>query len=148
MNRIAEQALEAHRQLDEEIEELRAAMDAEIGERSNAWLAQAVESFRRFHTNLRRHIEIEESGGFLEPVVQRRPTLTPQVDQLMHEHREMVECCEGLEHDMHSADKVEPADVDALRGRVHDLLVALQKHEHTENAIVQDVFSQDIGTGD
>lgn len=148
MNRIAEQALEAHRQLDEEIDELRTAIAADVGSRPESWLAHCVECFRRFHTNLRRHIEIEESGGFMEPVVQRRPTLTPQVDQLRLEHRVMVDCCEGLEHDMQRTGTLKPEDADVLRARVHELLAALRKHEHTENAMVQDVFSQDIGTGD
>jgi hypothetical protein len=148
MDRIAREALDAHHQLDVDISRLRQVIDASVEPDPALWCGQCRDQFQRFHTALRRHIDMEEADGFLKPVRQLRPTLTPQVDQLFEEHRAMIVTCEQLENDFRNCSVLSQADALSLQKRTIMLLQELERHEHVENAMVQEVLTRDIGTKD
>ena len=39
---------------------------------------------------------LEESDGYMASVLERRPTLAPQVDELKHEHAELARIMDGV----------------------------------------------------
>ncbi len=147
-SRIAEQALEAHRLLDQQITRLKLEFKTSFEASIQDWLANCTRHFRHFYSGLLRHMEIEESDGFLLPVRQRRPTLTRRVEDLLREHRDMTNSCEAIDHFMQTLKAPQPEDVVVIRKKIDALLTELEQHEEAENKLVQDVFTQDIGAVD
>lgn len=145
---IARQALEAHRQLDMQIDRLKIELNADSETSIPDWFANCTRHFRQFHLELRAHMEIEENDGFLLPVRQHRPTLTRKVEELLQQHREMAASCEEIERSLLALSDPSRQDVTAIREQINALLAALELHEQAENKLVQDVFMRDIGAGD
>ncbi len=113
-----------------------------------SWIRETNEHFDRFRAHLIRHMAEEETGGFLEPVVERRPALSREVDGLAHEHREMIRIMEGIGQTLHS---LEPDDRLLIRdccARILKLLSYVSHHQHRESLLVLSVFTDDIGAGD
>jgi len=145
---LAQQALEDHERLNRDAKGLIKLLNLEHEDSTARWFEKCGESFRTFHTQLRRHIETEELGGFMKPVCERRPTLTREVERLLEEHHDLLAECTNIEEFfcLHK----EPTNTDCSRGR-HDamaLIAKLECHEASENNLIQDVFNLDIGTGD
>ncbi len=145
---IAQQALEAHHQLDRQIDRLKLELNANCETSIPDWLANCTQHFRQFHSGLRAHMEIEEGDGFMVPVQQRRPTLTRKVEELLQQHREMTASCEDIERFLLALSDPRRHDVTVIREKINALLTALEQHEQAENKLVQEVFTQDIGWGD
>ncbi len=145
--KIAQQALEAHHQLDKQIDRLKLELNANYETSIPVWLANCTRHFRHFHNVLRAHMGIEESDGFMVPVQQHRPTLTRKVEELLQQHREMTASCEDIERSLRALSDPKRRDVTVIREKIDALLTALKKHEQAENKLVQEVFTQDIGEG-
>ncbi len=145
---IAQQALEAHDELDRQIDRLKLELNATFETSIPDWLANCAQHFRHFHSGLRAHMEIEEGDGFMVTVRQRRTTLTREVEGLLQQHREMTASCEDIERSLLALSDPRRQDVTVIRERINALLTALEQHEQAENKLVQEVFTQDIGAGD
>ncbi len=145
---IAQQALEAHHELDRQIDRLKLELNANCETSIPDWLANCAQQFRQFHSELRAHMEIEEGDGFMVPVQQRRPTLTRKVEELLQQHREMAASCEDIECSLLALSDPKRQDVTVIREKINALLTALEQHEQAENKLVQEVFTQDIGGSD
>lgn len=112
------------------------------------WIRGVSESFHHFRAHLVRHMALEEQGDYLAPVVERRPTLSGEVDLLNHEHGEMMQIAEEIHRTLHA---LTPEDRLLARDccqRIESLLSYVRDHEHRENLLVLAVFTEDIGTTD
>lgn len=144
---IAQRVLEEHRCLDEQINLLRMRMAAPWEKSLSEWFARGLEHFRHFHTQLRRHMEMEESGGFLKPAADKRPTLIPLINRLRSEHSSMIASCVEIERLLENREG-SSQDVERVRRMIDVLLQHLHTHEEAENELLQRAFTLDIGTGD
>jgi hypothetical protein len=112
------------------------------------WIKEIRESFERFRAHFTKHMALEEQGGYLAAVLERRPGLAGQVERLDREHIELIRIMDGvyrLACDMTPDDRLLVRD---CCGRINDLLDYVEHHEDEENLLVTYVFSQDIGTKD
>lgn len=110
------------------------------------WIAEVRERFEHFQAHMTKHMALEEHEGYLPAVVERRPTLAPQIERLHHEHGEFLRIMEGV----HKAlENLTPEDHLLVRDSCHritHLLAYVEQHEELENNLVTFAFSQDIGT--
>ena len=145
---LAKEALEEHQRLNTDIKHLVGLLNSKPENSQADWFAACRDSFRHFHTQLRRHIEVEELDGFLRPVCQCRPTLTPRVDRLLQEHHEMLAACTAIEAFFHQ--RQNPTSEECVEGRrgALDLIARLEQHEAAENNLIQEAFNLDLGVGD
>lgn len=112
------------------------------------WLASVRECFEHFRAHMYKHMALEERDGYMDAVVTRRPTLSPHVDRLRHEHVQFCRILDGLHT---SFESLQPEErllaLDCCR-RVEALLGYIQRHEDDENTLVGYAFTQDVGTTD
>lgn len=147
-SQIVQQALEAHRKLDREVEILKLRLAAQTAGSLADWMVNCTTHFQEFRRMLNEHLKMEEEGGFMTVVRDRRPTLSARIDELMDEHHVMRRACGEIEDFLGHHPAPSPDEVARVRQMVEALLDRLQRHEVTENTLVQEAFTQDIGTGD
>jgi len=109
------------------------------------WLEDVRRSFDHLRAHMVKHIALKEQGGYLVPVVQRRPAFATEVSRLAHEHGEMIQIMDGIHQTLQA---VRPEDQLIIRDichRVMGLLSYLEHHENAENLLVFSAFTEDIG---
>ncbi|NOS99837.1 MAG: hypothetical protein HOP29_04350 [Phycisphaerales bacterium] len=113
------------------------------------WLSTLVQLVTRFRAHMRGHMKAEEADdGFLTPVLQRRPTLSREVDHLLHEHRELLSLLDQVAEEVAGLCAEDVLLIEDACHRLQHLLSAIRHHEEHEELLVTFVFSQDIGTED
>ncbi len=109
------------------------------------WIEDVQSRFEHFRAHLIKHQALEEHDGYLATVVERRPALSPEVDRLQHEHRELSRVMNGI----HEAVKaLAPQDRLLVRdccNRIESLLCYIERHDELENNLVTFAFTQDLG---
>ncbi len=103
-------------------------------------LERELEGFQRF---LLAHMRAEEEGGYFPEVAQRRPTLTPKLSTLKEDHGRIRRELELLL----SQARETPPLADLTRS-IKKVLHHVRAHEHAETALLQRVFTNDLGAGD
>lgn len=112
------------------------------------WLGELRHKFDRFRNHLARHFELEEDDGYLIPVLERRPTLSPDVNRLKREHIELMRLIDLVAAELElvgAEDRLLAGDV---RGRIEHLLLCLEDHENRENLLVSCAVTMDLGNKD
>jgi hypothetical protein len=115
---------------------------------ASTWLEDLCKHFEAFRAHLIRRIALEEIGGFLAVVIERKPTLSPQVDHLKARHQKMIEMA-GIT--MARLREFSPDDRESLNQAavlVKMMLAEVKHHEEAESVLVSFVFAEDIGVGD
>ncbi|MCG3138583.1 MAG: hypothetical protein HJJLKODD_02448 [Phycisphaerae bacterium] len=145
---IAQKALKIHEELDREVDLLRLRMASKPDAHGDHWLTAFASHFRHFHTQLRSHFEMEEEGGFMKPVVDKRPTLSPQIARLREEHRQMRHLCYELEMFVEECRAPSLQQIAHIRERSDEIIDCLKAHEKAENQLIQDAFQLDLGSSE
>ena len=112
------------------------------------WLKELREDFERFRAHLLKHFSLEEEGGYLEAVRQVQPSLHEAVQGLMHQHREIGHLLTDIFHDVSQIQADMPLRIRDACCRIRNVLEILQQHEDSENRLVSQVFTRDMGTHD
>ena len=125
--------------------DLKAATDQMPDTGRKSWLANLRDRYEHFRAHMTKRIALEEVGGFMKAVEERRPTLAPQLDHLRSEHEEIL----GLIGTVHrELDQLDPDDTEAIKDsilRIRLILSEVAQHEQSESMLVGFVFTQDIG---
>lgn len=109
------------------------------------WLQGLRVGFGRLQKHLERHFAAKEADGYLGMVIEQRPTLSGQVEQMRKEHDEILHLSEHIVRDlseMQPENRVLQADICA---RVQRFMAVVADHDQREIMITMYVFSQDIG---
>ena len=105
------------------------------------WILEQID------THLGSHMTLEEQDGYLEAVRERLPHRSEEVERLQGEHATLRE---GLASVMRAVEST--TDPQALTADVAPLLqrwlTQLSRHEDHENALMQEAFNADYGSGD
>jgi hypothetical protein len=145
---IIRRVRDEHERLREITQALNASLDQPKGEDLRPWLADVCKSFEHFRAHLIHRIALEEIGGFLDYVVEKRPDLVKQVNHLKEGHAKMIEMAgTTLGH----LKELSPADLNPrgqARTYVKIMLSEVDYHEEVENLLVASVFNDDIGGSD
>lgn len=108
---------------------------------------RAAESLASLASQLETHFEEEEIAGVFDDVVERAPHLSERVDQLKQQHNELRNAFAAINQSASSGDRTVQW-WDNLSKAFHDFSTDLMHHEHTENELVQEAYTQDIGSKD
>jgi hypothetical protein len=122
-----------HRELRGVVERLRGLLSEGAGRKADL----AAET-RSLEQELRRHFEAEESGGYLNVVLEKRPGWSRRVDGLREQHREILLSLADLA-------RRPPAEIAEQLGAALD---RVQEHDSEECDLVQRAVIEDIGGGD
>jgi len=109
------------------------------------WLEALRAGFARLEAHLERNFAAQESDGYLDHLLEVRPSLAPQVESIRHEHDEIMSMSRRLAADLKTAgpdDRLLVADACA---RVQRFMAVAGQHEQRENMITLFAFNQDIG---
>jgi hemerythrin-like domain-containing protein len=109
------------------------------------WLRGMRIGFERLQKHLERHFAAKEEDGYLSMVIEQRPTLSGQVEQMRNEHGEILHMGEQILRDL---SELEPKNrlllADAC-ARIQRFIAVVADHDQREIMITMYVFSQDIG---
>ena len=112
------------------------------------WIRQIRSQFECFRTRMKQHLAWEEERGYLQVVLDRRPTLSGRLENLRTEH---LDLCLLLDELSRIAERMTPERLLLVRdfcNRAGDLIGYIEHHESEENDLLEFVFSHDIGTKD
>jgi hemerythrin-like domain-containing protein len=109
------------------------------------WLEGLRAAFERLHVHIERGIEMKTKDGYLETILNERPTLARQVESVRNEHGQLLRMSEGLRNDLAA---IRPEDnllvTEACR-RIERFMTVVAQHEQRENMLVMFAFNQDLG---
>jgi hemerythrin-like domain-containing protein len=139
---IAARSQEEHLRMHVCHERLRAAvLEAE------AAYTHLVSGLIDLRTLLDQHIAFEEKDGFMKPVEELRPALSPRVEELRADHvaqkKVLNDLLEALQHPAQS-----PLPHEDIPRTILGLIDNINCHEEKENNLVLEVFCYDVGTND
>lgn len=145
---VAQWMKEEHQRVDELARALHDRVAVVPRTNLKAWIQATRTSLGDFQSHLLRHFDIEEDGGYLQAVVDRRPTLSGEVDRLRHEHDELGRMLGSIHRDLETLTDQDRLLIEDLCARVSGLLRYIREHEDRENLMVVSVFTHDLGTKD
>ncbi len=93
------------------------------------------------------HFHHEEDGGYLSEALELAPRLTPLAEKLHEQHETLGELLgelRGLAQQREDTDSWWKTLSDTFNNFSRELL----RHEAAEDKLVQEAFTQDVGTGD
>ncbi|HRX85499.1 MAG TPA: hypothetical protein P5572_10815 [Phycisphaerae bacterium] len=145
---IIERVRAEHNRLREIKAALLAALDRAPDDDPAAWLDDLIKKFEHYRAHLIHRVALTEIGGFLQVVLERRPTLSKQVDHLKQSHAEMIEMAGGTMKELRELDRRHPDSVRQAGLLVKMALSEVKYHEEAEQLLVSFVFTQETGVGD
>ena len=145
---VIERVRQEHQRLKEIKAALLAALDRESTGDVATWLEDLIAKFEHFRAHLIRRIALSEIGGFLDVVLERRPTLSSQVEHLKSSHREMIEMAGQTMAELQALDGQNPDSASEASLLVKMALSEVKYHEEAEQLLVSFVFTQETGVGD
>jgi hypothetical protein len=136
--------MQQHETLKEDMCRLRTAVTSgRQGLSGEQWRADTEAHLVKLRKCLSKHFELEEAGGYLEPVKEKRPTLSRSVSRLQLQHEEIL-----AEIDSVSGACRDEAAVDAIVTAALRVLDLLRQHEAEESDLIQGAVGDDLGVGD
>lgn len=139
---------EEHDAVDKLARELQAQVAMVPRTQIKTWIQETQASLRRFDEHLVKHFALEEQDGYLEAVVERRPTLALEVDRLRRQHSELSRVLGSIRRDLEPITDVDTLLIEDSCIRIQTMLRFIADHESRENLIIISVFTSDLGTKD
>jgi len=145
---IAEQLQQEHQMIGPAAKELKDLVERPVSpdEEQSNWLNSVRDSLLSLGSHLKTHFAFEEFGGFMEEVLGASPNSSPQVERLKQDHQTILAESERLCRVTRRGSS--SSETSQLRKKILHLLELLNRHEHTENELVQRVLMDDLGTTD
>lgn len=138
---LAQELLGAHRELMHQVRMLA----QEVDERETTSFAVVRKHLEDIRTQVTRHFQFEEEGGYLSFVLETQPNLEQTVEHLQEEHSALRQAIDSIIAEARRA----PVLDDTLAQKIRAWIKQLRHHEAHENALVQDAANySDVGTGD
>ena len=109
------------------------------------WIEGLRAAFDRLHVHIERNIEMKTRDGYLETILNERPTLARQVEAVRNEHGQLLRMGQGLRNDLAAIRPQDNLLVAEACLRVQRFMNVVAQHEQRENMIVMFAFNQDLG---
>jgi hypothetical protein len=146
---LARQALLEHELLEHLKQALRAAMSWSIDivglERKRSTVCFTADSLGR---HLERLMELEEDGGYMRDILERKPHLAEQIATLRSDHEvfrgELAIISPRVERPL----EVDEGELCSLCTQIGELLAQVDRHDRREIDLFQDGLLSEEGTGD
>ena len=137
-----------HERVDELVQIVREKLIIPPAGQRGAWLVELQDRFDHLRAHMIKHMSMEEEGGYLAPILERRPTLSGQVETLRNEHREFIQILGYIHRELHEAAPEDGLLIRDACERIHNCLSYLESHEQKETLLVFSVFTLDMGDRD
>ena len=112
-----------------------------------ASVSEVQEAITSLCEHIGNHFEAEESGGYFEEAVLQAPRVSERVAALKDQHAQMREQITKMVEFVGSFQGTSDHWKE-LGEHVHRFSVDLMQHENKENELLQEVFTDDIGSKD
>ncbi len=142
---IIRKVRDEHERLREITNALNGALQKDGGNNVGPWLTDVCKSFEHFRAHLIHRIALEEIGGFLDYVVEKRPDLVKQVDHLKQGHARMIEMAGTTLSHLKELTASDSEPFGQARTYVKIMMSEVDYHEEVENLLVTSVFNDEIG---
>jgi hemerythrin-like domain-containing protein len=120
-----------------------------------AWKTQGDDFTRKLSTvafvskSLRRHLErlmnLEETDGYMDVVLETKPNLSKVVDQLRQEHDRFRHAAKRFVRRLEQMSSTDQDAFDRTCDELADFLQRLDRHSRREAELIQDTFEQEVG---
>ncbi len=134
---IAKAVLREHAELDRQTSKLRQILSENFDWRKLESMLASLEQ------SVFRHFELEETGGYMNEILEIAPHCKGEVEKLLSEHRGMREDLRMARHRL-----IDSRDRENMRDFLGEWFALLDDHERRENLITLRVFNTDMGGGD
>lgn len=98
---------------------------------------------------LQRHLErllrMEEAGGYLHAMAADKPNLSHRIDRLQDDHQSLRRRVKELVPAVHQLKETEPQQLDEVCSEIDSLLHDVEKHDHAEIKLLQDLMLEEEG---
>ncbi len=142
-----EMMMREHRELIDLLGQIRHALDSAAKDPAAKDAAEVKRLMGDLCDRVRSHFKHEEEGGYFHEALERAPRLTNLAEKLLEQHATLSEIAEKLCWHV----KTEPSEAawwKELGEMFDDFSKQLLKHKAQEDHLVQEAFTQDIGTAD
>jgi hemerythrin-like domain-containing protein len=109
------------------------------------WLRGLRAAFDRLRAHLARHFAAKEEDGYLKIVVERRPTLSNEVDHIRQEHDEILQMADQITRDAAETNPENRLLLNDLCSRIQRFVAVVSDHDRREAMITFLVCNEDIG---
>ena len=140
---------ESFLQMLREHEELRVLLGKihQLTSSCTAPVAEVRETVTAFFQHVLKHFESEEADGYFGEVVLQAPRVSDRVTTLGAEHTLLREQLAAISETVEAFQGSE-TDWKTLGEELHQFSVELMRHENEENELLQEVFTEDLGSKD
>ena len=145
---IAQRAREEYQIIKDLLKELLNTLQTRPQNQISDWLRGLEEKASSLCTHLQAYFQIEEDGGFMKPVLEKHPASAKTIAALKEEHARFITEMNTLIQSIHGSETIQKNEVDTVCASFKQLIASLRQHEQNEHALIQAVFSHDIGTND
>lgn len=141
MTSLAHQTLVEHQILEHVKDALRLTLEMKATAGS---LSRKLSSVRFMTQSFGRHLErllsLEEDGGYMDLVRERRPQLVDEAARLRQEHAELRELLANISRGLEALADDDDERFNGLCHKLHDLLDRLDEHDAKEVSLLEEVL--------
>lgn len=134
-----------HRRLGETTDRLRCLIAERGSSPSRTWDRRVAGLLADFESQLRSYVEAKNQGGFLQPVLDQRPTKARAVDRLGWRHERVIDSLHRIRTSADAAGRGQQTVPAGDSDRIKRLLDEIMRLEQEENDLVQNAFCTEIG---
>ena len=109
------------------------------------WFETLRARFERLRAHLHLMTALEEQGGFLAPVMERRPTLAPQVELIQAKHHEQLVLANEIHNALQRLSPEDRLDLEECQRRIRLLISDVRYWGEAKALLVTSVFCRDLG---
>lgn len=100
---------------------------------------------RALQRHLERLLSMEESEGYLHAVAVDKPNLSHRIDRLQNDHQALRRRVEELVPAVDRLEETQHQQLDAVCSQIDSLLHEVERHDHAEIKLLQDLMLDDEG---
>jgi hypothetical protein len=114
----------------------------------SAWKTTFILSLRDFQSQLLKHFDLEEDGGFIEDMKRLAPQWMHRIEGVERDHDRLRKRLREIISDLKACRSYSEYREMACKGRIIQLIDHLHEHEREETDMIQLAHNQVYGAGD
>ena len=142
---IVQQVMEKQQRLQELLLLISEAISKPSATEVVDWFETLRDRFERLRAHLHLVIALEEHGGFLAPVIERRPTLAPQVELIKAKHHEQLVLASEIHNALQRLSAEDRLALEECQRRIRLLISDVRYWGEAKALLVTSVFCRDLG---
>ena len=146
---IAQKIREEHEHMKEAMARIKGMIGAEIPAGGYAkWRMDLLWTLRDCCTDMQKHFDLEEEGGFMHDVLRVAPHRSSAVEKLEDEHEQIQEGLEAVLRDLKAVEEQDEEKIARVCSDIQAIFDLIATHEEEESDLMMSTYMQDEGGGD